>query len=104
MTTEKIAEKAKRTPATAAAVKKSVKPTGKRMYVGPNSVQLTKYLVLESDYPTHIADLVKQCSAIEKLFVPLTQIQEAEQRIVQKGTLENRYYKEIEAFLKGAKS
>lgn len=103
MSTEKIAEKVKRTPVTAAAVKKAVEKTQKRIYVGPNSVKLTKYLVLESDYPTHIQELAQDCPAIDKLFVPISKIQETEQRIVQKGTLENRYYKEADEFLKGAK-
>lgn len=103
MTTEKIVEKAKRTPATAAAVKQAVEQPQKRIYVGPASARITKYTVLESDFPPHLKELVQECPDVEKLFVPILELQATEKRITTKGTLEHRAYNNVVEFLKGAK-
>lgn len=91
-------EKAKRAPAKA----KAQEPV-KRIYVGPPSLQITKYTVLESDFPPHLQTLVEQCPDVAKLFVPIADLQAAEARIAKKGTLEHRAYNNVFEFLKGAK-
>lgn len=91
-------EKAKRAPAKA----KAQEPV-KRIYVGPPSLQITKYTVLESDFPPHLQPLVEQCPDVAKLFVPIADLQTAEARIAKKGTLEHRAYNNVVEFLKGAK-
>lgn len=75
-----------------------VKAKEKRIYIGPNMLQLTTYTVIENEYPVHIKDLVSKCPDIDKLFVSVDSLVEAEKRAKTKGTLEYRYYTNIVEF------
>lgn len=73
----------------------------KRIYVGPNILGLIAYTVIEDDYPEHIKEFIKECAAIEKMFVPIDKLAEVERKKYKKGTIENRNYKKVESFVQG---
>ncbi len=72
-----------------------------RIYVGPGSVQLNQYTVVENEFPFHIQELIDKCPTIEKLFVPVTKFTEIEPKVGKKGTLEHRDYQKVVDFLNG---
>lgn len=74
------------------------KPT-QRIYVGPGSAELQRYVVVEKEFPVHIAELVEKCPAIDKLFVPIANFVEVEKKISKNGTLENKKFHEVAEFL-----
>lgn len=69
-----------------------------KIYVGPNILGLPRYTVVEEDFTAHIKSFIKKCPEIEKLFVPIAEMTEVENRTKVKGTLENRYFNEILKF------
>lgn len=69
-----------------------------KIYVGPNILGLPRYTVVEEDFTAHIKGFIKKCPEIEKLFVPIAEMTEVENRTKVKGTLENRYFNEILEF------
>lgn len=71
------------------------------IYIGPGSVQLNQYTVIENEFPLHIKELITKCPEIEKLFVPVTKFTNIEPRVAKKGTLEHRHYQKVVDFLSG---
>ncbi len=82
--------------------KKTTKPNVKRLiYVGPNIPGgiLHKFTVFKGGIPKHIEPLIKKCSVIEKMFVPVKEFPEKSKAIEQKGTPENIFYRQIIEFV-----
>lgn len=96
--TEKQATKPRANTKSAPKIEKPAEPT-QRIYVGPGSVELQRYVVVEKEYPAHIAELVEKCPAIDKLFVPIANFAAVEKKIGKNGTLENKKFHEIAEFL-----
>lgn len=103
---ERIKKEAKATPEQVAEVIKKVVPNeekveihneklGQKIYVGPNIPGLPKYTVVEAIEVPHVQNIIKECAAVEKLFVPIIEMAETESRAMIKGTLENRFFKKI---------
>lgn len=97
-------ETEKQAPKTRASAKNATKtenPTApvQRIYVGPGSIELQRYVVVENEYPAHFAELVEKCPAIDRLFVPITNFATVEQKIAKVGTLENKKFQEVAEFL-----
>lgn len=69
-----------------------------KIYVGPNILGLPKYTVVETTFTPHINSFIEKCPEIEKLFVPILEMAEVENRTKVKGTLENRYFNTIREF------
>lgn len=113
MTNEQIKTNAKATTKQVAqvvvsAVNENKKPIHKenvhqKIYIGPNLLGLPKYTVVASIDTPHIKGFIKDCSDIEKLFVPINKMAETEVRTKQKGTLEHRHYNKITEFIKNGK-
>lgn len=80
--------------------KTTVKKSERRIYIGPNTAPLKQFTVVESEYPMHIKDLVNDCPAVDKLFVPIADLATAAVRTNKLGTLENRHYKDVQKFIK----
>lgn len=97
MTTEKQAPKARTNTKSTPKIEKPA--LTQRIYVGPGSIELQRYAVVEKEYPVHIAELVKKCPAIDKLFVPIANFTAVEQKIAKTGTLENKKFQEVAEFL-----
>lgn len=76
-------------------------PSMQKIYIGPNLLSMTTYTVIDGAFPLHIEDLIKKCSAIEKLCVPITDFVESEKRAKTKGTLEHRQFNKILEFMQG---
>lgn len=69
-----------------------------KIYVGPNILGLPRYTVVETGFTAHINGFIEKCPEIEKLFVPIANMAEVENRTKVKGTLENRYFNAIREF------
>lgn len=77
-------------------VRQSVTDTPQRLiYVGPTlkGYKLVKYQVFIGGYPTHLDAEFTKCPQIERLFVPVKDLVQAEQEIATAGTPLNKYYK-----------
>lgn len=72
-----------------------------KIYVGPNLLGLPKYTVVESVKIPHVQNFIKDCPEVEKLFVAIDKMAEAETRIKQKGTLEHRHFNKVAEFKVG---
>lgn len=96
--TEKQAPKARTNTKSTPKIEKPAAPM-QRIYVGPGSIELQRYVVVESEYPVHIAELVEKCPAIDKLFVPIANFTAVEQKIAKTGSLENKKFQEVAEFL-----
>lgn len=104
MANERIKEKVE--PVSPATVEEAIKDTvstkteviTQKIYVGPNLLGLPTYMVVESKFTPHIENFIKECPEIEKLFVPISEMAEVENRAKTKGTLEHRYFNTIREF------
>ena len=116
MANEQIKKEAKATVEQVAGAIESVVPTApeekiavhqetvpQKIYVGPNLLGLPKYTVVESIKVPHIQTFIKDCPEIQKLFVAIDEMAQAEERMNQKGTLEHRYYNKVIDFIKTGK-
>lgn len=65
------------------------------IYVGPSykGGKLQKYQVFIGGLPTHIDDVFEKCPQIKNLFVPVSNLAEAEKAIAKAGTPLNKYYR-----------
>ncbi|WP_342557343.1 hypothetical protein [Lysinibacillus sp. FSL P4-0201] len=99
-TTEQVAEAIESALPTAAEEKIAIhkEKVSQKIYVGPNLLGLPKYTVVESIKVQHIQSFIKECPEIEKLFIVIEKMAETEVRIMQKGTLEHRYYNKVAEF------
>jgi len=66
-----------------------------RIYIGPNTLQLAKYTVIEGEMPVHIQSLAKKCPSIEKLFVPVEKFTALELKTKTKGSIEYRRFQDV---------
>lgn len=82
-------------------IKETEDTNDKKIYIGPNLLQLTTYTVVENDFPEHIKDVIDKCPSIEKLFVNIAQFPHYEGRAKTKGTLEHRHYIKTSEFAQG---
>ena len=105
MANTKIKDAVKASPATAEQVEKVIENVvasepvvTQKIYVGPNLLGLPTYTVVESDFTEHINGFIEKCPEIEKLFVPIAEMANTEQRAKIKGTLEHRHYQKVMAF------
>lgn len=104
---EQIKANAKATSAQVAEVIKSVAPEKdvckeklpQKIYVGPNIPGLPKYTVVESLEIPHVQNIIKDCAAVEKLFIPIEKMAEVEVRVATKGTLEHRHLNKVIEFI-----
>lgn len=71
------------------------------IYCGPNipGGVLQRYTVYKGGLPAHLGDLFAKCPAIKRLFVPVTDLAQAESAIATKGTPENAYFNEVLQFI-----
>lgn len=96
--TEQVGEAIKSvSPAPAPEVHKEKLP--QKIYVGPNIPGLPKYTVVESIKVPHVQNIIKECAAVEKLFVAIDKMAETEARAATKGTLEHRHLNKVIEFL-----
>lgn len=82
--------------------KKESALTKKLIYVGPNLSRgrLLRYSIYIGGYPTHLESEFEKCPNLKKLFVPITNLQDAENAIQKTGTPLNKYYGEVMAAFK----
>lgn len=86
------------------AIKKKVtkKPEKAVVYIGPTigSGVLVRYAVfLGGEFPPHIEEMRAKSEALRGLFVPISQLSEARQRIDVKGDILNVYLNQLKAEL-----
>ena len=105
MANEQIKAKAKATPDQVARAVTQVplhkEPVKKKIYIGPNVPGLIKYTVVDSIKTPHVQNMIAECATIEKLFVDVSEIADAEQKAKMKGTLEYRNYQKVAEFKGG---
>ncbi len=70
-----------------------------KIYVGPNIPGLPKYTVVESIEVPHVQNIIKECAALEKLFIAIDQMAEIEARLAKKGTLEYRNLQKVAEYI-----
>ena len=87
--------KENKTPVTKKKIEEVVSTKERLIYIGPNMLSLTAFTVLESGYPHHIEVLVKKCPDVGKLFVPISELAEAQSRTQRKGTIEHRRFTKV---------
>lgn len=100
MASPSIKDAAKVTPEQVTKVMKTEeKPViTQKIYVGPNLLGLPTYTVIENEFTEHIKNFIKDCTEVGKLFVPIAEMANTENRVKEKGTLEHRHYQKIMAF------
>lgn len=76
---------------------------GKRVYCGPNLPGLSQFTILMST-PKFIGIHIKSCPAIEKLIVPIENLNTTRLKLVTKGSYEQKMYFEIKKYLGGVNS
>ncbi len=72
------------------------KKTEKKVYIGPNLSRgrLLQYQVFTDGLPTHLAAEFASLPALERLFVPVSEMTEAVKQTEKAGTPLNKYYKQ----------
>lgn len=107
MANTSIKDKATTSPALVGEAIKAALPKAvvipQKIYVGPNLLGLPKYTVIESEFTPHIKTFIADCPAVEKLFVPIAEMANTEQRLQTKGTLEYRHYHNVLDFIANGK-
>lgn len=77
------------------------------IYVGPNipGGSLVRNTVFRDGVaPRHVQIIVERCPAIQLLIVPVSKLAATQQKLIQRGTMENTKYQEIvKHFARGAK-
>ena len=79
------------------------KEESKRVYCGPNLPGLSQFTVL-SGMPKFIKIHIQSCPAIEKLIVPIENLNTTRLKLVVKGSYEQKMYFEIKKYLGGVNS
>lgn len=69
-----------------------------KIYIGPNLPMLTTYTVIDGGYPAHVENAIKDCPSLKRMFVPIDELVESQQRVQKKGTIEHRRYTEVLEF------
>lgn len=70
------------------------KKNEKKIYIGPNLSRgrLLQYQVYTDGLPTHLKAEFASLPALERLFVPLSEMNEALEQVKKAGTPLNKYY------------
>lgn len=78
------------------AIKKDTKAVApaRIIYVGPTrkNRSIIQYTVYKGGYPESVKAEIAACPVLNKLFVPVSQLEQARKDIQTKGTILNKYY------------
>lgn len=79
------------------ATKNVEQQTQRFIYIGPKlkNSKLLKYQVFIGGLPDYITKTYEKYPNIKHLFINIKDLNEAEKQIIKKGTLLNKYYKEV---------
>lgn len=85
--------------------KKQTAPTGPVAYIGPNlpGGKLFQFAVFRNGKPAYVQQLIEECSALKFLFVPVSRLSVARQKLSDKTSVEYAKFAEASRhFAKGA--